>query len=560
MSTTRGKNPAETQSDDSKEISTGDVKPSGSRPSSGRRKPKQDHVDEAKGAANQPKPARAPPKDRTPLGMKSWKTELNIIKDASLGALAEWWKTTQPKRIIVMTGAGISTGAGIPDFRSPGTGLYSNLQKYDLPTPESIFEINYFRDRPEAFFTLAKELYPGQFKPTVSHYFIKMLQQKGVLLRNYTQNIDTLERVAGIPGDKLVEAHGSFASARCVGGFYDPSAKPTPPTPKKRPTSSRSRRSSGTRSLIDQLLGLSLDDPEEDPRKRRPGCGLRYSPEWVRTRVFADQVPVCTGCEGLVKPEIVFFGESLPERFHTLLKDDFPICDLLIVMGTSLQVAPFNSLINFVGSKVPRLLINREEVGTHKSFGGGFDFTGEHQEFRRDAIHLSTIDEGVRDLARLLGWEDELVRLYEDEHKKIEEEWKAGRRGVVFEQSVGEFVDKAQEDGITDEKEKGSPVTPEQETFHDAKEAQTSLPTTDVVDVAVANLSTKDGSPTPPAAFVVTPPRTEIVTAGGVVLDLDVEAEKFEGTLTQLDEEEQAVVDALRKLKMDDGLGGPSAN
>lgn len=58
--------------------------------------------------------------------------------------------------------------AGIPDFRSPGTGLYDNLQKYDLPSPESIFDIVYFRRNPQPFYHLAKELYPALFK--VSHY------------------------------------------------------------------------------------------------------------------------------------------------------------------------------------------------------------------------------------------------------------------------------------------------------------------------------------------------------------------------------------------------------
>lgn len=52
---------------------------------------------------------------------------------------------TAGKNIVVMTGAGLSTAAGIPDFRSPGTGLYDNLQKYDLPSPQAIFEINFFR-------------------------------------------------------------------------------------------------------------------------------------------------------------------------------------------------------------------------------------------------------------------------------------------------------------------------------------------------------------------------------------------------------------------------------
>nr|CAD7454343.1 unnamed protein product [Timema tahoe] len=108
------------------------------------------------------------------------------------------------------------SGAGIPDFRSPGSGLYHNLEKYKLPDPQAIFEIGFFKVNPQPFFTLAKELYPGTFKPTVCHYFVRLLYEKGLLLRHYTQNIDTLERVAGIPGEKLVEAHGTFHTSHCL--------------------------------------------------------------------------------------------------------------------------------------------------------------------------------------------------------------------------------------------------------------------------------------------------------------------------------------------------------
>lgn len=115
-----------------------------------------------------------------------------------------------------MVGAGISTPSGIPDFRSPGSGLYSNLQQYNIPYPEAIFELDFFFHNPKPFFTLAKELYPGHYKPNVTHYFLRLLHDKELLLRLYTQNIDGLERASGIPASKLVEAHGTFASATCT--------------------------------------------------------------------------------------------------------------------------------------------------------------------------------------------------------------------------------------------------------------------------------------------------------------------------------------------------------
>lgn len=138
-------------------------------------------------------------------------------KKDGLELLSEWIESRQAKRILVLTGAGVSTGAGIPDFRSPGTGLYDNLQKYNLPYPEAIFDVNFYRETPQPFVTLAKELWPGiTFSPTLTHSFLKLLSDKGLLLRLYTQNIDGLEFLAGIPEDQLVECHGHFRTAACI--------------------------------------------------------------------------------------------------------------------------------------------------------------------------------------------------------------------------------------------------------------------------------------------------------------------------------------------------------
>ena len=109
------------------------------------------------------------------------------------------------------TGAGISTSAGIPDFRSPDTGLYANLARLDLPYAEAVFDIGYFRKNPLPFYTLAQELYPGKYRPTITHSFINLLNKKGLLMQLFTQNIDCLEREAGVPDELIIEAHGSFA-------------------------------------------------------------------------------------------------------------------------------------------------------------------------------------------------------------------------------------------------------------------------------------------------------------------------------------------------------------
>uniref|UniRef100_A0A8C8DS21 NAD-dependent protein deacetylase n=1 Tax=Oryzias sinensis TaxID=183150 RepID=A0A8C8DS21_9TELE len=314
------------------------------------------------------------------LGLGSAEKVLDAL---TLEGVAQYIKSGKCKNIICMVGAGISTSAGIPDFRSPETGLYANLQKYNLPYPEAIFQIDYFKKHPEPFFALAKELYPGQFKPTICHYFIKLLKKKGLLRRCYTQNIDTLERVAGLEKEDLIEAHGTFYSSHCV-SFC---------------------------------------------------CRKEYSLDWMKEKIFSDAIPKCEKCNSLVKPDIVFFGENLPARFFTSVKMDFPRCDLLIVMGTSLQVQPFAGLVGRVSKSCPRLLINMEKAGEVSAdpmlgmlgFGGGMDFDSD--KAYRDVAHISSCDDGCLALADLLGWKAELEALVKQEHAQIDSKDKKEQPG-----------------------------------------------------------------------------------------------------------------------------------
>ena len=91
------------------------------------------------------------------------------------------------KNILILSGAGVSVAAGIPDFRTPGTGLYDNLQKYDLPYAEAVFDIQYYQMNPKPFIQLAAELWPDHHVPTITHSFIALLADKQRLSRNYTQ-------------------------------------------------------------------------------------------------------------------------------------------------------------------------------------------------------------------------------------------------------------------------------------------------------------------------------------------------------------------------------------
>ncbi|KAK2048779.1 Sir2 family protein [Colletotrichum somersetense] len=266
------------------------------------------------------------------------------LQARTLEAVADYIKSGSVKKIAVMTGAGISTAAGIPDFRSPGTGLYANLARLNLPYAEAVFDISYFRKHPEPFYYLAKELYPGKFYPTVSHAFIALLAKKGLLQMNFTQNIDCLERRAGVPDDKIIEAHGSFATQRCI------------------------------------------------------ECGAAFPADRMQKHVQDEVVPKCDTCGGLVKPDIVFFGEALPESFRN--NTHLPAtADLIIVLGTSLSVYPFAGLAEASRSGIPRLLLNRERVG---QMGRRAD----------DVVELGTCDAGVRKLANLLDWGDELEDLW----------------------------------------------------------------------------------------------------------------------------------------------------
>ncbi|KAM4734372.1 NAD-dependent protein deacetylase sirtuin-3 isoform 1-T2 [Anableps anableps] len=263
-----------------------------------------------------------------------------------LSSVARLVKLGRCKNILVVAGAGISTPSGIPDFRTPGTGLYANLEKYNIPYPEAIFNIDYFSNDPQPFFSLAKALYPGCHRPNYIHYFIRMLHHKGLLLRLYTQNIDGLEKLCGIPDDKLVEAHGSFATASC------------------------------------HL------------------CYTPYPSEEAKVAIMNDSIPTCSFCAATVKPDVVFFGEDLPQKYFLHTKD-FPKADLLIIMGTSLKIEPFASLVNTVRSSVPRLLLNRHAVGPF-----------ERVPLRRgDHMELGDLADSVRRFADILGWSGEIEEL-----------------------------------------------------------------------------------------------------------------------------------------------------
>eukprot|EP00760_Papus_ankaliazontas_P022444 PhM_4_TR18856/c0_g1_i3/m.43467 len=135
----------------------------------------------------------------------------------SLERVADGIASGRFKNIVVCCGAGMSTSAGIPDFRSPGTGLYAKLgSELSDVRPEDMFSISYYLSNPMFFTLRAKDMWPGTYQPTAAHRFLKHLHDEGILRRVYTQNIDTLEHVAGLPDDVVVYCHGNFRSASCI--------------------------------------------------------------------------------------------------------------------------------------------------------------------------------------------------------------------------------------------------------------------------------------------------------------------------------------------------------
>jgi NAD-dependent deacetylase len=193
------------------------------------------------------------------------------------------------RSVVALTGAGISTAAGIPDFRGP-QGLYVS-RRYD---PEKVFDIRWFHREPRYFYEFARDFVDmaSTIRPTFTHFFLTQLAVAGKNITVITQNIDMLHQMAG--SRRVVELHGSYGSAACCS------------------------------------CSRSYD-------------GLTY-PWWdeaMRTSPCAP-VALCPACNGVLKPDIVFFGEMVNcyEESESVIKG----CELLLVLGSSLSVTPASRL------------------------------------------------------------------------------------------------------------------------------------------------------------------------------------------------------------------------
>jgi len=189
------------------------------------------------------------------------------------------------KRMVVLTGAGISTPSGIPDFRSEGTGLWSR----DEPMENA--SLNTFRTAPERFFNwfrpLANQIFFAQ--PNPAHTALAEFEWAGYQSIIITQNIDGLHQKAG--SKQVVEMHGTLRTLSCTQCY-----------------------------------------------KKFP------SEEFLKPFIEIGTIPQCTNCNGILKPDVILFGEQLPQSAWQAAQRATRQCDLMLVAGSSLEVLPVAGL------------------------------------------------------------------------------------------------------------------------------------------------------------------------------------------------------------------------
>ncbi len=186
---------------------------------------------------------------------------------------------------VVLTGAGISTPSGIPDFRSEGTGLWSRDE------PLEVASLSTFRADPERFYEWFRPL-AGQIfeaKPNQAHLALAQLEEQGHLHSIVTQNIDMLHHKAG--SRNIIEMHGTLATLSCTGCFQK----------------------------VDSL-------------------------PYLRPFVEEGRTPRCPNCGAVLKPDVILFGEQLPQKAWSEAQRLSRLCDLMIVAGSSLEVLPVAGL------------------------------------------------------------------------------------------------------------------------------------------------------------------------------------------------------------------------
>lgn len=341
--------------------------------------------------------------------------------------------------IIVLTGAGISTSLGIPDFRSKGTGLYAKLEHLGLSDPQEVFDISLFREDPSYFYSVARDILPSTDRFTPTHAFIALLDRMGKLLTNYSQNIDNLEAKAGISPDRVVQCHGSFATASCMRCGHKVVGETIFPDIRA------GRIPKCQRCTQAALAAASVAGGRHTKRKRSrngsngPGGkktanGRRYDSQSDDEDDDDDDGHDIAQQIGIMKPDITFFGEALPDLFsRRLTEHDRDRVDLVVVIGTSLKVAPVSEVVPYLPPHIPQIYISRTPV-SHVNF---------------DIDLLGDCDIVVAELCRRAGWDLRHEMIPKDQRVEVrtEDGW-ASRH--IFSQVWPEIV-KPEEEKRSDE-------------------------------------------------------------------------------------------------------------
>ncbi len=213
----------------------------------------------------------------------------------------------EAKKILIFSGAGMSTESGIPDFRSPG-GVWS---KYD-PSDFYFDKIIASEKAREKYWEMSTEFYDTikDAVPNRAHLAIRAIEESGKLLAIVTQNIDNLHHKAGNSPERIIEIHGTAFSVSCL------------------------------------------------------SCGKKYDRDDIQERLNSGvKVPYCDDCAGILKPDTISFGQAMPEDKMADALMYARECDLCIVLGSSLVVYPAASVpVHAVQNGARLIIINRDET------------------------------------------------------------------------------------------------------------------------------------------------------------------------------------------------------
>ncbi|NLC97029.1 MAG: NAD-dependent protein deacylase [Erysipelotrichaceae bacterium] len=210
----------------------------------------------------------------------------------------------EANKIVYFTGAGVSTASGIPDFRSQN-GLYNKELGYSVSS-EEILSTSFFKTNPKEFFDFSfKYLFKKDLKPAIAHKFPVFLKSKNKDVIVITQNIDGLHQEAGI--DKVIELHGTQNTATCS------------------------------------------------------KCNKKYDGKKILELLDDEGIPRCTYDNGIVRHDVILFGQNLNQKDINDSIKEISEADLLIVAGTSLNVYPAAGLVHYFRGK-HIVVVNKEAI------------------------------------------------------------------------------------------------------------------------------------------------------------------------------------------------------